>query len=385
MMHKSLIIAVVCAMYILAITVSTTTATLSGIHLTKAKTALLRSQSVIRKFKPNAPSRIIVDGKLDNIPSMLDYDLFSDARGEEEGIIAFEATKSGGLKMTSFTEPIMSIELKDANLHAKDKVARKIVSLEGNHLHDWLDVTDNNHSTTEGAIGKHIEDRKHPYHQAAGAAELPYKEDDVYGDPVLANKITITNKLTLPHGILQIVPSADLNIGGMLQWKLAVSETFEKPVEGWYTVGGHPNKRNSCAKGLMERLNGDSFLGYYKSAYVKKTFHIPPDHSRLKIRANFHFFDMWDGQVAQMKINGALVWQKAHKTCDQFSLLPEIGEMCLRKGINSCGGDDPDTLGFVLEHTMSYFGSTVDIEFGAKIPDSVTGSWGVDDVELYVA
>ena len=105
MMHKSLIIAVVCAMYILAITVSTTTATLSGIHLTKAKTALLRSQSVIRKFKPNAPSRIIVDGKLDNIPSMLDYDLFSDARGEEEGIIAFEATKSGGLKMTSFTDP----------------------------------------------------------------------------------------------------------------------------------------------------------------------------------------------------------------------------------------------------------------------------------------
>jgi hypothetical protein len=365
--------------------ISTTYATTSGIHLTKAKAALLRSQSVVRKFKPNAPSRIIIDGKLDNISSTLDYDLFSDARGEEEGIIVFEGSKTGGLKITSFTEPVMSIELKDPKVHAKDKIARKIVNLEGNHLHDWLDVTDSNHSTNEGAIGKHIEDRKHAYHQAAGSGELPYKDDDVYGDPVLANKITVTNKLTLPHGILQVVPSADISVGGVLQWKLAVSETFEKPVEGWYSVGNPPNKRNSCAKGLMERLNGDSFLGYYKNAYVKKTFHIPPDHSRLKVRANFHFFDMWSGQVAQMKINGALVWQKAHKTCDQFSLLPEVGEMCLRKGINSCGGDDPDTLGYVLEHTLSYFGSTVDIEFGATIPDTVTGSWGVDDVELYVA
>ena len=94
---------------------------------------------------------------------------------------------------------------------------------------------------------------------------------------------------------------------------------------------------------------------------------------------------MWDGQVAQMKINGALVWQKSHKTCDYFSLLPEVAEMCIRKGINSCGGDDPDMLGYVLEHTMSYFGSTVDVEFGAEIPDTLTGSWGVDDVELYVA
>ena len=221
----------------------------STIHMVKAKAAL-RAQSVVRKLKPKAPSRITIDGKLDKIPSILAYDLFSDARGEEDGIIAFEGTASGGLKMTSFTEPVMSITVKDANVHKKHKEVRGVAQLEGNHLHDWLDVTDNNHSTTEGAIGKHIPDRKHAYHQASSSGELPYKDDDVYGDPVLAEKITIKSKLTLPHGIMQVVPSADVNVGGMLQWKLAVSDTFEKPVDGWHSVGNPSNKRNSCAKGM---------------------------------------------------------------------------------------------------------------------------------------
>ena len=188
--------------------IATASESVSTIHMVKAQAAL-RAQSVVRKLKPKAPSRITIDGKLDKIPSILTYDLFSDARGEEDGVIAFEGTASGGLKMTSFTEPVMSITVKDANVHKKHKEVREVARLEGNHLHDWLDVTDNNHSTTEGAIGKHIPDRKHAYHQTSASGELPYKDDDVYGDPVLAEKITINNKVTVPHGILQVVPSAD--------------------------------------------------------------------------------------------------------------------------------------------------------------------------------
>jgi hypothetical protein len=352
-------------------------------------TSLLRSSKgtvSVRKHLPHAPSRLIVDSGSGSVPSALTFDAYSDARGEEASIYAFEATATG-MAMTHFKEEVLSIVLKDPKEHQKEQAARAVARAEGYGLPDHLDVTSANHSTNEGAIGKQFADREYSHHMAAKTGSAPYVSEDTLGNPVLADRIHVKGTLNIPHGIAQIVTSGDLQVAGERQWKLAVTENFERVVDGWHSSSGSPsNKRNSCAKGLMERIDGDYFLGFYKDGYTTKTFQIPADHTKLRIRANFHFFDMWESQVAEMKVNGAVVWQKAHRTCDSFSLIPEVGGVCVGKGVNACGGDDPDTVGYVIEHTMSYFSDKVEISFGTTLPSSgITGSWGVDDIELYVA
>lgn len=354
----------------------------------------LRSNNRARvSAKPSSMSRIIVDGGMGittEAPASLSFDLFSDARGEEDGIIKFEtkAGSNGNLYMTRFTEEVMSIVVRDPEAHAAEKKAHAEGVKAGVGLPDHLDVTFANHSTNEGAIGKFFADREHTYLQAAAQGAPPYQTTDVYGDPILAERVNVKGKLNVPHGIFQVVSSGDVTIAKETQWKLAVTESFEKVVDGWHHSTEPANKRNSCAKGLMERINGDFFLGFYKSGFATKTFDIPPDHTKARVRANFHFFDMWEGQVAQMKINGAVVWQKAHRTCDTFSIIPEVSGVCTMKGINACGGDDPDTMSYVIEHTLSYFTPKLELSFGIVSPDGEetttpsTGSFGVDDVEI---
>jgi hypothetical protein len=360
-----------------------------------AQKTQLRSNVRVRAAKPSAMSRIIVDGGMgitSEAPAALTFDLFSDARGEEDGIMKFETKpgSNGNLYMTRFTEEVLTIVVKDPAAHAAEKRAHARGAKAGVGLPDHLDVTSANHSTNEGAIGKHFADRSHVHLQAAAQGSAPYATADVYGDPILAERVDVKGKLSVPHGIFQVVASGDVTVAKEAQWKLAVAESFEKVVDGWHHSAGAPaNKRNSCAKGLVERLNGDFFLGFYKSGFITKTFEIPPDHTKARIRANFHFFDMWEGQVAQMKVNGAVVWQRAHRTCNTFSIIPEVAGVCTMKGVNACGGDDPDTMGHVIEHTLSYFTPKLELSFGIVSADGeaapTTGSFGVDDVEIYVS
>ena len=89
----------------------------------------------------------------------------------------------------------------------------------------------------------------------------------------------------------------------------------------------------------------DWFLGPYGSAEISKTFVLPSDHTQAKLQANFHFLDGWDEQIAYMKINGKVVWQQGHSMCSTFSVIPELTEVCLQKGINACGGEGTDLIG----------------------------------------
>ena len=94
--------------------------------------------------------------------------------------------------------------------------------------------------------------------------------------------------------------------------------------------------------------------------------------------------DGWDDQFAYMKVNGKVIWQKGHSMCNTFNLIPELTEVCLQKGINSCGSSGIDLMGHQISHQLEYFSNRLEVTFGATLEKDNDASWGVDDVRIWV-
>lgn len=55
-----------------------------------------------------------------------------------------------------------------------------------------------------------------------------------------------------------------------------------------------------------------------------------PEHKTLRINANIHFFDLWEGENVYLKIDGKIVWFKSAKSSKS------------QHAINICGGEKND-------------------------------------------
>eukprot|EP00359_Climacostomum_virens_P004035 CAMPEP_0204906728 /NCGR_PEP_ID=MMETSP1397-20131031/6128_1 /ASSEMBLY_ACC=CAM_ASM_000891 /TAXON_ID=49980 /ORGANISM="Climacostomum Climacostomum virens, Strain Stock W-24" /LENGTH=232 /DNA_ID=CAMNT_0052075731 /DNA_START=986 /DNA_END=1684 /DNA_ORIENTATION=- len=173
------------------------------------------------------------------------------------------------------------------------------------------------------------------------------------------------------NGTVTTNVTQDLILNDVKQWKLVEIEDFQGSVKGW-----SQEYISSCGN------SPDLFLGGYcklASDAVSKSFTLPT-HEYINIRFNLHFFDKWVGETIQLKIDGTKSWSASHKTCDTI-----LSWTCNRYGINACGDDSPDRLGFFGEHTKPHTSTTLDIEFSSTLDrSSCEVSWGLDNVEIYV-
>ena len=324
-------------------------------------------------------------------PSSLEFTSFTDNRGEEKDAYAFVVDhKSSTLVLNNLDRKILTVS-KDSPDSRERRVrieARKRLLEETPAA---LDTSANDAGMTpEGAIAA-FEDRPFSHVRAAALQEHPYKDTDASGT-VMAHNITVAGLLH-NDGVILLMPSSDIVVGGTRQWKLVVHEDFDEygvegrpAATGWNAFSAHGNTTSNlvgrCGRNISPRT--DWFLGPYASAEVSKTFFLPPDHTQAKILANFHFMDGWDEQFAYMKINGKVVWQKGHSMCNTFNLIPELTEVCLEKGINSCGSSGVDLMGHQISHQLEYFSNRLEITFGATLEKDNDASWGVDDIRIWV-
>ena len=325
-------------------------------------------------------------------PSSLNFNLFTDERGEETAVYAWRAghdTKNRDtLRLTNFDSEVMKFVRGKSDV---DDVVRRNHVKERKRILEMtpaaLDTSADDQGTNEGVIGK-FADRSIENVKAAAKQEAPYVEEDSRGI-ILAKSMTIHNQLHVKGGRYLIMDSSDIVIQNIHQWKLIVDETYDDSssiVQGWVAYSKHSdppnNKRGRCGVNITPRT--DWFLGPYNSVEVTKKFVLPSDHTRLKLSANFHFIDGWNDETAYLKINDKMVWQQGHTMCGSLSVLPELPNICSSKGINSCGNDGVDRMGVLIKYQMEYFSNEIDITFGASLEKDNDASWGVDDLQIAV-
>jgi len=122
--------------------------------------------------------------------------------------------------------------------------------------------------------------------------------------------------------------------------------------------------------------NGNLFIGGYcllSKEEVSKKFFIGYSHESIRVKASYHMFDNWNGEMGYMKINEQIVWAKEGKSNE-------------KNGINICGGDYNDPyFNLVIDVTIPHNESDVTITFGSTLDkDPCDASYGFQDVMLYI-
>lgn len=172
--------------------------------------------------------------------------------------------------------------------------------------------------------------------------------------------------LTLNHGLDYI---GNLKVRGVKQWNMFKEEDFSEKAEGWTN-----DKVSSCSG--IEMMGGYCKLS--KGETVKEFTDLPP-HEQIRIQANFHFIDAWNGETGYMKL-GQSEDNMNYFWTDSYNSFRSEG------GINVCGGKWPEgkfssPIDVVLNHTKDSirisFGSTLDM-------DPCVESFGVSGIRIYV-
>jgi len=115
------------------------------------------------------------------------------------------------------------------------------------------------------------------------------------------------------------------------QWILIYFDDFQGTSQGW-----NKEKLSVCGS------NDNMFLGGHCNFGGEEVFKIYknlPPHNMIKITANFHFFDKWEGEEAYMSLDSIPVWTDTYQWCDKV-----MQWHCKKYSINACGAEFPDRL-----------------------------------------
>jgi hypothetical protein len=130
--------------------------------------------------------------------------------------------------------------------------------------------------------------------------------------------------------------NSDLIYDSEEQWTMVRLDDFQGHAEGW-----SKEKLSTCG------ANDNMFLGghcNFGGEEVSKNYTNLPAHSEIRITANFHFFDRWEGEEGFMYFNGLPVWADSYKWCDKVFLW-----YCKKYAINACGAEYPDRLSVPID------------------------------------
>jgi len=143
--------------------------------------------------------------------------------------------------------------------------------------------------------------------------------------------------------------SSFLEIDGVRQWSLFSIEDFEEEVEisGWSDT-----TTTECAG---RKLLGGHCVGEGRKE-VTKTFTNLPEHTQIRVNAQYMFIDSWDGESGFLKVEDNLVWTESynHKSGEESH------------GINICGNETPEKkFNRPVDVTIPHTGSSLTLTFGA--------------------
>ena len=173
------------------------------------------------------------------------------------------------------------------------------------------------------------------------------------------------------HGDLLASTSKSFLINNYDQWKLILTEDFQGQITGW-----SEQAISNCG------TSPDLFLGGYckfSSNIASKTFKLPP-HNYIQIQLTFHFLDKWESESAFMKIDGNYVWSESYQSCSNM-----YSDLCQTSGINVCGDDFPDRMGFPVRYIGKHNQTNVKLEVSTNLKRSACEvSWGIDDIQIYI-
>jgi len=192
--------------------------------------------------------------------------------------------------------------------------------------------------------------------------------DKLYNDN---QPIQILGGVTLT-GIKSTKPlkASSLIVTGYDQWQLVHHDDYEdeKSLRGWSLV-----EVSSC-----EPVSRNKFLGGHcltSDKEMSKTYDLP-EHSLVRIKANYHMLDNWEGENGYMKVDDKnTVWQK--KGIAQKS----------SKIMNQCGNTDhaDPLMNRQIDKIIEHTGNTILVAFGSTLKkDPCQASYGVDDVQIFV-
>jgi hypothetical protein len=158
---------------------------------------------------------------------------------------------------------------------------------------------------------------------------------------------------------------------GTSQWVLQEIDDFEGKTNTWSS-----DKLSQCGSDENMFLGGHCNFGTLE---VKKTYKDIPTHKFIRIKANFHFFDQWEEDLAYMNFNNSIIWSEQYSWCESVMV-----RNCKKYGINVCGDEYPDRLSIPIEAVIEHNETSFELVFGAMIKkDACKASWGIDDIQIY--
>lgn len=154
------------------------------------------------------------------------------------------------------------------------------------------------------------------------------------------------------------------------QWKLIIQETYYEEPTGWTN-----NTISQC--GGLYLLGG---YGKFSGGEVSKIFANLPTHSMLRVSANYHFIDAWQGELGYMMANigrdnkNEFLWSEKH---DYSKYL---------KATDVCGNKYPENkLTSSVDVVFAHNEDTVKITFGSTLDtDPKENSFGISFLQIYL-
>jgi hypothetical protein len=133
----------------------------------------------------------------------------------------------------------------------------------------------------------------------------------------------------------------------------------------------------------MTECGGIKMLGGYcqfGGGEVTKTYTDIPDHTSLRIQANYHFIDAWDTETGFMRINNGKDGMMQYIWTERYSAF--VGN----NGIDICGGRWPEgRFSVPIDVSIPHTDSSVKIGFGSTIEqDPCDESFGVSGVRILI-
>lgn len=164
-----------------------------------------------------------------------------------------------------------------------------------------------------------------------------------------------------------------LEYQGLSQFFIASAESFTKTAHPDWTNATVTSCGGKRMLGGYGKFAGGEVTRVYDSKKASSGFKAGP-HKELRLKANFHFIDSWEGDSAYAKIDHMYVWS------DVFDAQATV------KGFSICGTAAAETKFTVpIDVAVPHNGSSVAITFGSTLSKSPSeASWGISDVYLYV-
>jgi len=182
-----------------------------------------------------------------------------------------------------------------------------------------------------------------------------------------------------PNGDVQvsgkIIASGDVSIGsdeggafvfkGIPQWTLYAVDSFD--------AGGWSNGTvSTCGGSPIPILGG---YGKFAGGSSAKNFRQLPEHSEIRVKANFHFIDAWTGEWGFAKLDHQTVWTDVYDAQSTNS-----------NALNICGGPTHEgKFAVPIDVAIPHSSSSLSLSFGSTLTKPATeASWGVSGLQIYI-